>query len=47
MKFYNRDDELNILKRADKLKNNHAIMTMIIGRRRVGEGDFFIDMLFA
>ncbi len=37
MKFYNRDDELNILKRADKLKNNHAIMTMIIGRRRVGK----------
>ena len=37
MEFYNRDDELNILKRADKLKNNHAIMTMIIGRRRVGK----------
>ncbi len=37
MKFYNRDDELNLLKRADKLKNNHAIMTMIIGRRRVGK----------
>ena len=37
MKFYNRDDELNILKRADKLKNNHAIMTMLIGRRRVGK----------
>lgn len=37
MKFYNREDELTILKRADRLKNNHAIMTMIIGRRRVGK----------
>ena len=35
MKFYNREDELNILKRADKLKNKQAIMTMLIGRRRV------------
>ncbi len=37
MKFYNREDELNILKRADKLKNRQAIMTMLIGRRRVGK----------
>jgi AAA+ ATPase superfamily predicted ATPase len=37
MKFYNREDELNILKRADKLKNKQAIMTMLIGRRRVGK----------
>ena len=37
MKFYNREDELNILKRADKLKNKQSIMTMLIGRRRVGK----------
>ncbi|CAA6827266.1 MAG: archaeal ATPase, fused to C-terminal DUF234 domain [uncultured Sulfurovum sp.] len=37
MKFYNRESELNILKRADKLKEKHAIMTMLIGRRRVGK----------
>jgi len=37
MKFYNRKDELNILKRADRLKEKQAIMTMIIGRRRVGK----------
>ncbi len=37
MKFYNREDELSILKRADKLKSRQAIMTMLIGRRRVGK----------
>ena len=37
MKFYNREDELAILKRAGKLKNKQAIMTMLIGRRRVGK----------
>lgn len=37
MKFYNRENELNILKRADKLKDTHAVMTMLIGRRRVGK----------
>ncbi len=37
MKFYNREDELAILKKADILKEKHAIMTMLIGRRRVGK----------
>ena len=37
MKFYNREDELDILKKADKLKSNHSILTMLIGRRRVGK----------
>lgn len=37
MKFYNRESELELLKRADKLKENHGVMTMIIGRRRVGK----------
>jgi len=37
MKFYNRETELNILKKADRLKEKHSIMTIIIGRRRVGK----------
>jgi len=37
MKFYNRENELTILKKADRLKAKHAIMTMLIGRRRVGK----------
>ena len=37
MKFYNRENELKILKEADKLKNKKSIMTMLIGRRRVGK----------
>jgi len=37
MKFYNREKELAVLKKADKLKSNHSILTMLIGRRRVGK----------
>jgi len=37
MKFYNRENELAILKKADELKSKQAIMTMLIGRRRVGK----------
>lgn len=37
MKFYNRENELSILKKANKLKEKQAIMTMLIGRRRVGK----------
>ena len=37
MKFYNREDELALLQRADKLKSKQSIMTMLIGRRRVGK----------
>ncbi len=37
MKFYNREKELAILKRADSLKSKQAIMTMLIGRRRIGK----------
>ncbi|MEA1892379.1 MAG: DUF234 domain-containing protein [Campylobacterota bacterium] len=37
MKFYNREDELNVLKRADTLKEKHSIMSILIGRRRVGK----------
>jgi AAA+ ATPase superfamily predicted ATPase len=37
MKFYNREKELKILKKADKLKHNHSIMSLIIGRRRIGK----------
>lgn len=37
MKFYNREDELALLSQGDKLKNTRSIMTMLIGRRRVGK----------
>lgn len=37
MKFYNREQELSLLEKADKLKNKHSVMTMLIGRRRVGK----------
>ncbi|SHO80400.1 archaeal ATPase, fused to C-terminal DUF234 domain [hydrothermal vent metagenome] len=37
MKFYNREDELKILQKADKLKIQQSIMTMVVGRRRVGK----------
>ncbi len=37
MKFYNREDELALLQRADKLKSKQSIITMLIGRRRVGK----------
>ena len=37
MKFYNRNDELALLKKADTLKNEHSVMTILIGRRRIGK----------
>lgn len=37
MKFYNRESELELLKKADRLTKKHSIMTMLIGRRRVGK----------
>ncbi len=37
MKFYNRNEELALLKKADDLKNEHAVMTILIGRRRIGK----------
>jgi len=37
MKFYNREKELAILKKANKLKEKNSILTMLIGRRRVGK----------
>lgn len=37
MKFYNRDNELALLKKADEAKNKKSIMTMLIGRRRIGK----------
>ena len=37
MKFYNRDSELALLKKADALKNQHSVMTILIGRRRIGK----------
>ncbi len=43
MKFYNREDELALLKRAEELKSKHSIMTMIIGRRRVGKTSLILQ----
>ena len=37
MKFYNRENELDLLKKADSLKRERSILTVIIGRRRVGK----------
>ena len=37
MKFYNREKELAILSKADKLKSEKSIITMLIGRRRIGK----------
>ena len=37
MEFYNREIELALLKKANQLKEKHSIMTMLIGRRRVGK----------
>ena len=37
MKFYNRESELKLLAEADRSKQNHSVMTMILGRRRVGK----------
>lgn len=37
MKFYSREKELALLEKADKLKAKHSVMTMLIGRRRVGK----------
>jgi len=37
MKFYNREDELALLKKADELKSRRSVMTILIGRRRIGK----------
>jgi AAA+ ATPase superfamily predicted ATPase len=37
MKFYDREEEIDVLLRADGLKSRHGVMTMVIGRRRVGK----------
>lgn len=37
MKFYNRENELVLLKKADELKSRRSVMTILIGRRRIGK----------
>jgi AAA+ ATPase superfamily predicted ATPase len=37
MKFYDRTDELDLLQKADNLKQNRSVMSIIVGRRRVGK----------
>jgi len=37
LKFYNREKELEVLNKAENLKENHSIMSIIVGRRRIGK----------
>ncbi len=37
MKFYNREDELALLQKAERLREKRGIFSLIIGRRRVGK----------
>ncbi len=37
MKFYDREEELKILSKAESLKYQRSIMTVLIGRRRIGK----------
>ena len=43
MKFYNREDELSILNRADRMKDKRSVMTVVIGRRRVGKTSLILQ----
>jgi len=43
MKFYNREDELSILNRADSMKTKRSVMSMVIGRRRVGKTSLILQ----
>ena len=37
MKFYNRENELALLDKIEKLSNTSAQMTFVVGRRRIGK----------
>lgn len=37
MKFYDRKNEIELLQKADKLKQKRSILSLIIGRRRIGK----------
>lgn len=37
MKFYDREEEINILKENEKQARQHAVFTVLMGRRRVGK----------
>ena len=43
MKFYNRENELNLLKQVENLSNTSAKMTFIVGRRRVGKTKLILE----
>ncbi len=43
MKFYNRENELAILSRADDMKSKRGVMSMVIGRRRVGKTSLILQ----
>ena len=37
MKFYDREAEMEILKQNEKQAEQHAVFTVLMGRRRVGK----------
>jgi len=37
MRFYDREEELKLLRSADKLKERRGVLSLIIGRRRIGK----------
>ena len=43
MRFYNREDELKLLQKADSLKSQRSIMTMVVGMRRVGKTSLVLE----
>lgn len=42
MKFYNRENELNLLDNIEKLSTKYAQMTFLVGRRRIGKTSLLI-----
>lgn len=45
MRFYDRNNELNLLKKTTSLAQNSAQMTVITGRRRVGKTELVVNYL--
>lgn len=45
MKFYDRKAEMEILKQNEKQAEQHAVFTVLMGRRRVGKTSLVIKAL--
>lgn len=43
MKFYNRENELALLDKIEKLSHNSAQMTFVVGRRRIGKTSLLVE----